>query len=138
MKKGTVRNFMVVVLIAAAAGIIFFVIPDTPPEIPVPSDSRAQWGLPVMEILGPKSVRIRVEIARSQQEQEIGLMFRDRVPMQTGMLFVYPKEDYHQIWMKNTFIDLDLIWLDAKKRIRSMERHAARMPDETREEDLPV
>jgi len=44
-------------------------------------------------------------------------MYRDRIPPLTGMLFVHEKEDYQSIWMRNTRVDLDLIFLNNQKQI---------------------
>ena len=53
-----------------------------------------------------------VELARTLQEQEAGLMFRKELKKSQGMLFVFQTEDFYSFWMKNTFIPLDIIWID--------------------------
>jgi len=50
-----------------------------------------------------------VEIARTSQEQENGLMFREKLPQNKGMLFVFDELNIHAFWMKNTKIPLDII-----------------------------
>ena len=42
-------------------------------------------------------------------------MFQTRLPKNSGMLFIYNSEDYHWIWMKNTYIPLDVVWFDENK-----------------------
>ncbi len=59
----------------------------------------------------------QLEIASTPEQWVKGLMFRKFLPKNSGMLFLYPKEDYYAIWMKNCFISLDLIWLDSKGRV---------------------
>lgn len=58
-----------------------------------------------------------VEIARSQQERATGLMFRESLDIDKGMLFIFEKEAIYPFWMKNTYIPLDIIWIDKNKQI---------------------
>lgn len=54
----------------------------------------------------------QVEIADTKEERAEGLMFREELCSDCGMLFVYPEEGNYKFWMKNTLIPLDIIWLD--------------------------
>lgn len=60
---------------------------------------------------------ITVEIAATPQSRARGLMYRDRLPDDRGMLFVFPRLYFWSFWMKNTKIALDLIWLDENHRV---------------------
>ncbi len=62
-------------------------------------------------------VEFLVEIADTDKKKALGLMFRKEIPDNFGMLFVYSDEDYRGIWMKNTFVSLDLIFLNSSKEI---------------------
>ena len=64
---------------------------------------------------------IKVEIADTTQERSRGLMFREKLPIDMGMLFVFPEEDERGFWMKNTLIPLDMIFIDAEGRIINIE-----------------
>lgn len=79
---------------------------------------------------GQKTCSFNVEIARTLEEQERGLMFRERLPDNGGMLFLYNDEDVRYFWMKNTFISLDLIFLSSRRKVVSVS-HSARPMDET-------
>ncbi|BBB32114.1 conserved hypothetical protein [Thermotomaculum hydrothermale] len=68
-------------------------------------------------VIFPKGYVFSLEIAKTPEQWVRGLMFRKSLPQNSGMLFVYPKDDYFAIWMKNCFIPLDIIWLDSKGRI---------------------
>ena len=62
-------------------------------------------------------VRISVEIADSAKERERGLMHRESLPENAGMLFVYGRETTGGFWMKNTRIPLSVAFYDGKGRI---------------------
>lgn len=51
-----------------------------------------------------------VYLATSFEQQRRGLMFVRKMPETTGMLFIYEDTDYHSMWMKNTYISLDLVF----------------------------
>ncbi len=58
-----------------------------------------------------------VEIADNHDERIRGLMFRDNLNANQGMLFIYELEGQHYFWMKNTKIPLDIIWIDKNFKI---------------------
>jgi hypothetical protein len=60
--------------------------------------------------LGGKS--FAVEIADTREKQALGLMFRDEMPADEGMLFIFPNEAPRRFWMKNTRIPLDIMYFD--------------------------
>ncbi|MEK9685156.1 MAG: DUF192 domain-containing protein [Rhodospirillaceae bacterium] len=53
----------------------------------------------------------QVEIARTPREHELGLMFRRSLAKNSGMLFQYAYPSIIRMWMKNTFIPLDMIFI---------------------------
>lgn len=54
-----------------------------------------------------------VELAFTRESRERGLMFRRELGANAGMLFIYPEEQYCSFWMKNTLIDLDILFIRA-------------------------
>lgn len=65
--------------------------------------------------------RIEAEVATTQQERMLGLMQRKSMPMQKGMLFVFPTTARHCMWMRNTYLPLSVAFLDAQGRIINIE-----------------
>jgi uncharacterized membrane protein (UPF0127 family) len=60
---------------------------------------------------------VLAEVARTPEEREQGLMFRENLPDGTGMFFVFSDSQIRSFWMKNTFIPLDIAYMDAELRI---------------------
>lgn len=58
-----------------------------------------------------------VELAHTSEERAKGLMFRSNLAQGRGMLFVFPKDGLWDFWMKNTYIPLDIIWLNKDKSV---------------------
>jgi uncharacterized membrane protein (UPF0127 family) len=63
-----------------------------------------------------------VELAASEGERAEGLMFREHLDENKGMLFVFMESGVHNFWMKNTLISLDIIWISDDKRVVHIER----------------
>lgn len=60
----------------------------------------------------PDGFKVRAELALTPEEREKGLMFRKSMAEDRGMLFVFQEGGQKTFWMKNTLIDLDMVFLD--------------------------
>lgn len=60
---------------------------------------------------------VNAGVADTQPKQIRGLMFRESLPENGGMLFVFPGEGRYGMWMMNVSIPLDIIWLDKDKKV---------------------
>jgi len=63
-----------------------------------------------------------LEIADTAAKRNTGLMRRDSLPDDHGMIFVFPEEDTYSFWMKNTRIPLDIVFIDSGGTIRSIQQ----------------
>ena len=64
-----------------------------------------------------KDTCFRVEIVESERDRSIGLMYREKLDANKGMLFLFPVEGRHPIWMRNTLFPIDIIWLDKDNKV---------------------
>jgi uncharacterized membrane protein (UPF0127 family) len=71
-----------------------------------------------------KGKRFSVEIADTREKQALGLMFRDSMPPDQGMLFVFPREAPRSFWMKNTRIPLDIMYFNEELELVSISADA--------------
>lgn len=74
--------------------------------------------------VAPDGTAITVELAISGEERAQGLMFRDHLPDDHGMLFLFEREDIYPFWMLNTFIALDIVWLSSTGEVVEVRRGA--------------
>jgi uncharacterized membrane protein (UPF0127 family) len=92
--------------------------------------SVAQPGLEPLEIITSTGTRFfRVELASTNEERAKGLMNRRDLPDGYGMLFDFHVENSVFMWMKNTYIPLDMIFVSREGRIVSIARDATPMSE---------
>jgi len=124
------RLILFLVLLAVLLGVSFYYWPsfhtNTPAAINLP------FGSPTPQ---PSRVCFNgscflVELARTPAEQERGLMYRQSLTADRGMLFIFANAGVYSFWMKNTFIPLDIIWLDQNGRVVFIRPNAQPCPAE--------
>jgi hypothetical protein len=95
----------------------------------------AQNAMPVIE-LAAGFHRIEAEVAATDPNRQLGLMNRQAMPPQHGMLFVFTHNNTHCMWMRNTLLPLSVAFLDEEGRIINIEdmqpqtedNHCAKVP----------
>ena len=80
-------------------------------------------GSDLVSIQTPSGITIKAEIADTPLKRSMGLMYRDQLKKDHGMLFFFSQPMAWTFWMKNTKMALDLIWIDGKKRVTHIERN---------------
>ncbi|MGA7617584.1 MAG: DUF192 domain-containing protein [Thermoanaerobaculia bacterium] len=76
----------------------------------------------------PDGFRVWMEIAADDQSRAEGLMYRESVPAGSGMLFMFPQEGLYPFWMKNTYVPLDMIWMDSSGRVVDVKSNVPPCP----------
>lgn len=71
-----------------------------------------------------KGHRIQAEVADTPADRDRGLMFRAALPADRGMLFVYPNDARHCMWMRNTYVPLSVAFVDAGGRVINTDEMA--------------
>lgn len=85
-----------------------------------------------------KRFTLQVEIADTDAEKRQGLMFRDKLEEKHGMLFLYQPAREVGIWMKNTLLPLDVIFIDVTGRIIKIDPDAVPLSEESLRSTRPV
>jgi len=119
-----IRNLSILILLSfALAGC------SSPP----PPSANA---LPVIDVKIGKRL-YRLEVAADAASAEKGLMDRDSMPADHGMLFAFGREEPLSFWMKNTRIPLDIIFLTASGQVDSVQQMKPPAPN-TPDDQLPT
>ena len=78
------------------------------------AEIRGDWG----------AARFRVEVADTPEQRSRGLMFRESLPSQSGMLFLFEQPAPVSFWMKNTYIPLDIIFISESGEVQHIHAYA--------------
>lgn len=89
-------------------------------------------------VSGSASHQFTVELALTARQHAQGLMFRRRMARDAGMLFIYRRPEPVQMWMKNTLIPLDMLFIDGNGGIVRIAERAVPHSLETIAAGVPV
>lgn len=82
--------------------------------------------------------RFSVELALTQEERAQGLMYRETLAEDAGMLFVYEREQLVTMWMRNTLVSLDMLFLAGDGTVVSLAEEATPLSEEHISSGRPV
>ena len=105
--------------------------PRTETSQPTPPLFKKQGEL---RFLSPKQdfiASIDVELAESESQQQLGLMYRDTLAENQGMLFLFNNEEVRSFWMKNTILSLDMLFVNASNEIVTIHKYTAPYSEQT-------
>lgn len=80
---------------------------------------------------------VDAEVAASGISRQRGMMWRTELAPGKGMLFIFPDEEVHSFWMKNTLIPLDMIFIGKDRRIAGIVQQATPRTTASRSVDKP-
>ena len=88
----------------------------------VSTSSAAETGNLTISRDGKTIKSVKVEVVKTPAEHARGLMFRKKLPENYGMFFIFDSDRETPFWMKNTYISLDIIFINKEKKIVSIAR----------------
>ncbi|EHH67828.1 hypothetical protein GMO_20480 [Gluconobacter morbifer G707] len=90
--------------------------------------TKAQAELPTSSLVirtkDGQAHHFTVELAKTPREQEVGEMFRTSLPKDRGMLFLWPHPQVSDMWMRNTLVPLDIVFIDATNHVHAIVENA--------------
>jgi hypothetical protein len=99
---------------------------------------KKEGELTFTDSLGAVKTKIDIEIANSDFDRQLGLMFRRHMDSKDGMLFIFPSEEMQAFWMRNTFIPLDMVFVNAEKKIVTIHRNTQTLSDQSYPSSAPA
>ncbi|MBN8585961.1 MAG: DUF192 domain-containing protein [Ignavibacteria bacterium] len=131
MIKPTGKNTALIILIYFITSFYFSACQKDPGEIKVDTVNnkdaskiqfKKQGEVYFQDSLKNLKKKIDVEIAETEETRHLGLMFRENMPEDQGMLFLFPAEEFQSFYMKNTIMPLDIMFVNSKKQIVKIHR----------------
>lgn len=113
------RRILLALLLAAPVAVFAPVAAFAQSDPKGPQPELAKEHLTIVTSDGQHHV-FDVEVARTQQQQITGLMYRTKVAPNGGMLFVWPTPITSQMWMEHTLVPLDMVFIKADGTIDSI------------------
>ena len=90
------------------------------PDTTIPFDKE---GVLHITQTGDTLATVNIEIAETDSARQRGLMQRSSLPDQSGMLFIFPREQQRSFWMANTPLSLDILFASADSQIVSIAKY---------------
>lgn len=87
---------------------------------------------------GAMTPSIQAEVAATDPARQLGLMYRKSLGETEGMLFVFPEEEPLSFWMRNTYVELDMIYLDKSLKVVSIVHRAVPLTETPRPSVKPA
>lgn len=103
------------------------------PRVKGPAQPQLPIGRLEFEAEAPRApYTIQVEVASTEEQRQKGLMFREHLAPDAGMLFIFPTERHNSFWMHNTLIPLDMFFIDSEWTVVGIVENAEPLTDTPR------
>jgi len=106
----------------------------TPPKI----EFKHEGNLQIIDSVGTIKKEIKIEIADNDFEQQTGLMYRKKMDTDKGMLFIFEEIKIRSFYMKNTYIPLDIIYINTDNTIINIAKNAEPLNETSLFSDTPA
>jgi uncharacterized membrane protein (UPF0127 family) len=133
-KQRKLHWYDVTIIFVVAAGIIYFLFSQNLFNKNITDTDyvfKKEGTLTFTDSLGNVKTRIDIQIADNEYDRELGLMFRKHMQENRGMLFIFPQEGIQSFWMHNTYIPLDMIFVNAQDKIVTIQNADKTLSDQT-------
>lgn len=139
-KPGALKIIVVaVVVIAAALYFLKDIFTGGPAEVETTHyEFKKEGELTFLDSLGQKKIAVDLEVADTEYERMLGLMYRKSMEENQAMLFIFPDEEIRSFWMMNTYISLDMVFVDANKRIVTIHRNTKTLSQQSYQSTKPA
>lgn len=99
---------------------------------------KHEANLQITDSSGIVKKELQIELADNTFEQQTGLMYRKHMDQNKGMLFIFGDTIMRSFYMKNTYISLDLIYIDAEHNIVSIVKNAEPLNEKSLPSEAPA
>ena len=82
--------------------------------------------------------QINIEIAENEKDQQMGLMFRNSMSDSIGMLFIFQSQELRNFWMKNTYLSLDIIFVNSQNEIVKIQSNTEPLTEDLYPSERPA
>ncbi|HVA28006.1 MAG TPA: DUF192 domain-containing protein [Candidatus Baltobacteraceae bacterium] len=96
----------------------------------------AQQHLPTIVVHAPKAT-LTLQVAKTESERELGLMSVTKLPVHTGMVFVFDEDAQIEFWMKDTLVPLDMVFVAADGTVRNVAAKVPVVATDTPDDKIP-
>ena len=104
---------------------------------PVAAVPRAEWAAVYLQDKDGKEHKVTVEVVRTPRAIRRGLMYRQHMAEDKGMLFLMGKEEVQSFWMRNTLIPLDMVFIRKDFTVAGIVENTVPLDETSRSVDKP-
>lgn len=102
------------------------------------TESLEKVKVSISDAEGKPIAHFQAEVASNESTRQIGLMYRKQLADTDSMLFVFPDEKPRSFWMKNTYVELDMLYFNSQDELVSIVERAVPLSETARVSKLPA